>query len=352
MEGVLSFVGLLMMAATILPIFRSEAWWVRIFDFPRLQITLFFALIFILYLGVREDPSIADNVFLLALSACLGYQLYRMYPYTPLSPKQVQRSQRATPESTISLLIFNVYMENRNARRILDVIREHDPDVILTVETDSWWERELAALAASHRYTVKQPQANTYGMLLYSRLELIDPRTEFLVEDDIPSIHAGVRLRSGERIELRCVHPRPPAPAERERTTERDAELLIVGKALKGKDVSAIVIGDLNDVAWSHTNDLFQSISGLLDPRVGRGFFSTFNANWPLLRFPLDHAFCSRDFRLVNFKRLRHCGSDHFPVLVQLSLEPDAKAEQKKLPTSAEEQTQARSKIARAGEEA
>jgi endonuclease/exonuclease/phosphatase (EEP) superfamily protein YafD len=348
-EAVLTTLGLLLMAATVLPIVRAEAWWIRIFDFPRLQITLLLVLTFIVYLGVRDDPSVADNVFLGALSICLAYQLCRMYPYTPLSPKQVQLSQRATPETTISLLISNVFMDNRDARRLLDLIREQDPDVILTVETDEWWERELASLEASHRFVVKQPQSNTYGMLLYSRLELIAPQVKFLVEKDIPSIHTGVKLRSGETIELRCVHPRPPAPAESDRTTERDAELLIVGEELDGKDDPAIVIGDLNDVAWSHTNDLFQSVSGLLDPRVGRGFFSTFNANWPVMRFPLDHAFSSRHFRLINFKRLRHVGSDHFPVFVQLSLEPEAKEQQEKLSASSGEKQEAQSKIERAG---
>jgi endonuclease/exonuclease/phosphatase (EEP) superfamily protein YafD len=337
-----------MMAATIVPMVHSEAWWVRIFDFPRLQITLLFVVTVICYLGVREDPSAADNLFLGALSICLAYQLYRMYPYTPLSRKQVHLSERATPETTISLLISNVYMDNRNARPLLEIIREQDPDVILTVETDSWWEKELAPLEASHPFVVKQPQSNTYGMLLYSRLELIAPQIRFLVEEDIPSIRTGVKLRSGETIELRCVHPRPPAPAESARTTERDAELLIVGKELRAKGDPAIVIGDLNDVAWSHTNDLFQSVSGLLDPRVGRGFFSTFNANWPLMRFPLDHAFSSRDFRLINFKCLRHCGSDHFPVFVQLSLEPERKDTQETPHASTGERQEAQSKIERA----
>jgi endonuclease/exonuclease/phosphatase (EEP) superfamily protein YafD len=174
---------------------------------------------------------------------------------------------------------------------------------------------------------------------------LVAPQVKYLVQHDIPSIHAGVRLRGGSAIELRCLHPRPPAPAENDRSTERDAEVLIVGKELKRSGAPAIVVGDLNDVAWSRTNDLFQSISGLLDPRIGRGFFNTFNANWPVMRFPLDHAFSSRHFRLVEFKRLPHCGSDHFPVFAKLSFEPDAEAEQEKLHASADEQREARSKI-------
>ena len=345
MEAVLVSIGYVMIAATAIPLVRADAWWIRVFDFPRLQVALVLILTFIVYLWVREDPSIADQIFLGLLTLAVAYQAYRMYPYTPLCRKQVQASEAAAPERTISLLISNVQMTNRNARVLRRLIEEHDPDIILTVETDRWWEEALADLERTHPHVVRQVQDNTYGMLLHSRLELSEVRVEFLVEDDIPSIHAKVKLRSGSKVELHCLHPRPPAPQESDRTTERDAELLIVAKQLKDKDARALVAGDLNDVAWSRTNGLFQSISGLLDPRVGRGFYHTFNANWPLIRFPLDHVFSSRHFRLVEFKRLTHCGSDHFPVFVKLSLEPDAKHEQEHPQATPEEKQEADEKV-------
>ena len=348
MEAVLVGIGYLMIAATAVPLARADAWWVRVFDFPRLQIALILLLTFVSYLLVREDPSVADNIFLGLLALAVIYQAYRMAPYTPLCRKQVQMGRQADPARTISLLISNVQMTNRNARVLRRLIGEHDPDIILTVETDAWWEDALADLERTHSYVVRQPQDNTYGMLLHSRLRLRDARVEFLVEKGVPSIHTFVRLRSGEEVELRCLHPRPPAPQESDRTTERDAELLIVAKQLKDKDARAIVAGDLNDVAWSRTNDLFQSISGLLDPRVGRGFFHTFNANWPLIRFPLDHVFSSRHFRLIDFKRLPHCGSDHFPVFVKLALEPGAKGEQEQPQATPEEKQEAQEKIEKA----
>lgn len=344
MELLLIGVGLLMIVGTVLPLIRRDDWWIRIFDFPRLQITFVLAATFTAYLALRSKPTLIENLFLGALTVSLFYQVWRMYPYTPLHRKQVGDSKRS--DAVISLAFVNVLMTNRDAAAVLREVRRHDPDVILAVETDAWWEARLAELERTHRFAVKQPQDNTYGMLLYSRLELHGTKVQFLIENDVPSIHATVLLRGGVKVELHCMHPRPPAPQESDSSTDRDAELLIVGRGIKERGAPAIVFGDLNDVAWSRTNDLFQAISGLLDPRVGRGFYPTFNANWPLIRFPLDHIFHSNHFRLAAFERLGRCGSDHFPVYAKLSFEPDAKIEQEEPEADAEDREEAEEKIA------
>ena len=315
-----------MIVATLLPLVRKHAWWIRILDFPRLQVTIILAATLAVFVATWERPGGWHMAFAALLALSLAYQGYMMYPYTVLARKQVEQSAKEEHEdgTAIALLFANVLMENRDSKRLLEIIREEAPDVVLAVETDAWWQRELDVLASTYPHAVRQAQDNTYGMLLYSRLELIDAQVKFLVEEDIPSIHARVTLKCGALVELRCVHPRPPAPQEAKDSTPRDRELIVVGKELKGKRAPSIVLGDLNDVAWSRTNYQFQDISGLLDPRVGRGFYHTFHARYPFLRYPLDHCFHSRHFRLVSFKRLRAFGSDHFPVGIKLSYEPDA----------------------------
>jgi endonuclease/exonuclease/phosphatase (EEP) superfamily protein YafD len=131
-----------------------------------------------------------------------------------------------------------------------------------------------------------------------------------------------LRLRSGDCIEMHCVHPRPPAPTESPSSAERDAELLIVAKTVAAEGRPTIVIGDLNDVAWSATTRLFQKVSGMLDPRVGRGMFSTFHAKHAWLRWPLDHIFISREFTVASLARLGYFGSDHFPIHAELCYNP------------------------------
>ncbi|HLL77389.1 MAG TPA: endonuclease/exonuclease/phosphatase family protein [Pyrinomonadaceae bacterium] len=341
--------GASMVVATALPLLRSDRWWIRIFDFPRIQITALIVLALALHPLFAGSYNSSDYLLLASLAACLAYQCFMMFPYTPLARRQVQSSRGAREGHGLSLLFANVLMDNRNAERLKELIREADPDIILTVETDGWWEERLREFERTHPHAVRRPQGNTYGMLLYSKLELVGPEVKFLVQDDIPSIHARVRLPGGREVGLHCLHPRPPFPTEDDSATERDAELLIVGRSIKEEEaVPVVVLGDLNDVAWSRTNYLFKDISGLLDPRVGRGFYNTFHAKYPFIRFPLDHFFHSNHFRLVDFRRLPYFGSDHFPVFISLSYEPEAEAEQPELQATPSEQREASEKIEKA----
>ena len=145
------------------------------------------------------------------------------------------------------------------------------------------------------------------------------------------------------------VHPKPPAPQEATDTTNRDAELLVVGKRVaKNPGVPAIVTGDLSDVAWSFSTRLFQRVSGLLDPRRGRGLYATFHAHHALLRWPLDHVFHSDHFTLADLKRLPDVGSDHFPIFVALELTPGAETVQEGPDADASDAEVADAKIAKA----
>jgi endonuclease/exonuclease/phosphatase (EEP) superfamily protein YafD len=182
-------------------------------------------------------------------------------------------------------------------------------------------------------------------MLLYSKFNLLDSEVRFLIEEDIPSFYTKIKLGNGKVIELYCLHPTPPVPGENDRSTERDAELFLVGKEAKKSKYPIIVAGDLNDVAWSYTTKLFQKISGLLDPRIGRGLFNTFNAKYPFLRWPLDHVFHSNHFKVVKLKRLPHFDSDHFPIFVHLNLEPNATIEQEEPTADIDEIEEAQEKI-------
>jgi endonuclease/exonuclease/phosphatase (EEP) superfamily protein YafD len=341
-------VGTILVLCTALPLLRNEAWWIRMLDFPRRQIALITLLAIPSYIALAGLQGALDWIMIVALATCALYQLARIGVYTPLFVKQAKDAAPSDDERHIGILVANVLTPNREAKTLLRIVRARDPDVMLFVETDDWWQRQLDALEATHPYTVKCPMDNLYGMVLYSRLELLEPRLRFLVEPDIPSIHARVQLRSGDRVDLHCVHPRPPAPSEATSSVQRDAELVMVAKAVASAARPALVVGDLNDVAWSATTSLFQKLSGMLDPRVGRGMFSTFHAKYPWLRWPLDHIFISPEFTVVALDRLRFFGSDHFPIYAKLCYSPRAASVQRAPEAAASDHEVAQEKIEKA----
>jgi endonuclease/exonuclease/phosphatase (EEP) superfamily protein YafD len=164
-------------------------------------------------------------------------------------------------------------------------------------------------------------------MCLYSKLPLTSTEVKYLVEPDIPSIHTNVTLRSGQQIRLYCIHPEPPGVSKS--TKDRDAELVLVAKEIGKRTLPVLVAGDLNDVAWSSTTTLFGELSGCNDPRVGRGLYSTFNAKYPIFRWPLDHFFATNEFTLNKIERLPKIGSDHFPIFTRMTYNPASAGENK-----------------------
>jgi endonuclease/exonuclease/phosphatase (EEP) superfamily protein YafD len=311
-------------ALTAMPLLRTGQGWVRIWDFPRLQIAA---------LGLVSGAALrrwgrgtpADRVLGIGLAASIVYQAAKMVPYTRFYPPQVADAADVPPERRFRLFMANVLQENRRSDLMLAVIAAAAPDVICLVETDHWWAQATRALEREYPWVTRIPMPNHYGMCLFSKLPIKACEERYVVSRDVPSLRAILELKSGDEVVLYAVHPPPPLPGSP--SYGRDAELVLIGLEIERIGEPAIVVGDLNDVAWSYTTTLFQRVSHMVDPRVGRGMFSTFHAKHPLARYPLDHVFHSTHFTVGELRRLPYTGSDHFPILVELAYTPARQAE-------------------------
>lgn len=328
MTLVIMIATFILAVATLLPLWRHHHWFVRSMDFPRLQLTVF-AVLLILIQSIWFDFSNAHAWILVAITfGCLIWHLWWIMPYTIFWRTEVNKTKNACPDCKLTILTANVLTPNRQADVLLNLVNKHTPDILVTLESDQWWQARLDSLENDMPYSIKCPLDNLYGMHVYSRLPLEDAEIAFLVENDVPSMHAIIKLRSGHKVRMHFLHPAPPSPTENPESAERDAELVIVARAVAGNNQPIVVTGDLNDVAWSATTRLFRKLSGLLDPRVGRGMFNTFHAKYPFLRWPLDHLFHSDHFTVSAIKRLPYFGSDHFALLTELSYSPAQSTQQ------------------------
>ena len=344
--------GLFMVVGTLLSLSRHPHWFIRGWDFPRPLIAGLALLSGAGYTLLFFDGHWLEWTFLGLIVCCVGWQVYRIHPYMPWMPTTVESAPQNSENGTVRLVATNVQKENTRYERWRQIIRAADPDIILAVEVDDAWAEQIGQLQEEYPYSVRQPQDNHFGMMLLSRLKLIDPVIRYIVQDDVPSIHTAVEMSSGQRIYLHGVHPRPPEPLRGQDADARDAEVVIIAREIdkREEEQPTVVIGDFNDVAWSHTTELFLKLSGLLDPRQGRGLFNTFHAERPLFRFPLDHVFHSDHFKLGDLRVLDYVGSDHFAVCIELSHEVMASLEQDKPEASEGDMEEAEEKVERAAE--
>lgn len=310
--------GSFLIVVTVLPLFESNEWWVRIWDFPRAQIAAAGLLVLPALLLASSRIGRSTRAIAVLLAAATLWQGISMLPYTPLGGVDVASITEPEAGDCVGVLVANVYMENQRHAAVRETIEREDPDIVFVVENDRRWSAALEPLIERYPHVLDEPLDNTYGLLFMTRLDVDRMQLRHLVDDSIPSVRARLRLPSGDPFTFYGVHPKPPRVAQD--TDQRDLELTLVAREIRGSGERSIVGGDLNDVAWSHTTRLFLRISEMLDPRRGRGLYASFHAENPLLRWPLDHVFATPEFAIERLDVLGFTGSDHFPVVARFCL--------------------------------
>ena len=311
-------VALILLGGSLLSTTDLNQWWIRIWDFPRIQVLLglFATGSALWFLDRAWRPWLP-----LVLAGATVWQAYRIAPYTSLAAVEVAQvtSAQAAVDGCFSLLTLNVLQDNRDYSRTTELIRRLDPDIVLLTETDQAWADAVAGVLADYPGQIQRPLDNTYGILFASKLPMFDAAIQDLAQKDTPSVIAT--LRAGEHQFLIVgLHPRPPHP--KQDTEERDAEIVVAARRSQDVGIPVLAIGDFNDVAWSDTTRLFKDLGSFLDPRVGRGTYATFPADYIWLGWPLDHLFVTEEFLLDEMRVGDPVGSDHRPVFARLCLAP------------------------------
>lgn len=325
MDTALTAASVFFIAVSWAPLLPSSHWLVRVWEFPRLQIAAIISLLLIGYAFKASYYAPLNSLSLIlvvGLIVSLIYQVVWIIPYTPLYKREVQRVGNEDTSRKLSVLSSNVYMPNNDFRKLIEHVRNKHPDFLVTLESNEKWQKGISEIESEYPYRKFCPLENLYGMHLYSKIPFEEATLRFMIEDDVPSMRVKIN-HHGQDVLLYFLHPKPPSPTENTYAKPRDIELTVVGEEIAKTEGPIIVAGDLNDVAWSPTTRNFKKISGLLDPREGRGFFNTFHAKYPLVKWPLDHVFHSKHFGLVNIEKLEGVGSDHYPLYTELALMTD-----------------------------
>ena len=317
---ILRILAVVLVGGSIASTTDANQWWIRIWDFPRIQILIAMILVGVglFYLKGRYRKWL---VLMMALAAT--WQIWRIWPYTPFAPSEVAKlaSSEAQGDQCFSILALNVLQDNRDYAKTIALIERSKADLILLTETDQAWVDALEGALAPYDHRIERPLSNTYGILFASKLPMSNASIQDLAQADTPSVFAT--LQAGPHaFRMIALHPRPPQP--KQDTEERDAEIIVAAKMAQKLKMPVLTLGDFNDVGWSDTTRLFRDLGGFLDPRIGRGTYATFPADYVWLGWPLDYLFMTEEFLLADMRVGENVGSDHRPVHARVCLDPAA----------------------------
>jgi endonuclease/exonuclease/phosphatase (EEP) superfamily protein YafD len=281
------FAGLLA-AGTLIPLSPSRVWWVRIWDFPRLHVAGGFALLLPLSLLLS-----GWGAFVLGALGLLGlaYQMSWILPYTPFARREV----RFAPDGpgAVTLLAVNVLMENDRFDLMRALIEKVDPDVLLLMETDARWTKEMEPALAGYETVLREPRDDHYGMIFATRLKAKEAKIVHLTHDTTPTALAELTTETGRDFTFVGLHPQPPVP-DGDDAHERDAQIIYAARFARRTDTPLVAMGDFNEAAWSKSATQFKRVGGYVDPRVGRGMYASFNAKHFMIRCPIDQIYVTR----------------------------------------------------------
>ncbi|MDB5660077.1 MAG: Endonuclease [Cypionkella sp.] len=319
LTNVLVCATVLLVAATLLPMLQTTLWWVRALEFPRVQIVSLQALTFLAALGLGSQSGL---VIMLVLAAAMALQILHIWPFSPLCAKEMQKAQPGAAQNQVTCLAINVLMENTNHAAVLAEIDRLDPDVLFLMETDAAWNTAVTPALSGYPTVLREIKDNYYGLIFATRLKVRSARVSYLSVEDTPSVLAELEAPDGTPFRFVGLHPKPPVPGED--TEGRDAEVAYAARHARDTDLPVITMGDFNTPAWSQISHRFKAVGGYLDPRVGRGLLSSFDARRWWMRMPIDQFYATEDVSLISFQRGNFVGSDHFPMSAKIRFnDPD-----------------------------
>jgi endonuclease/exonuclease/phosphatase (EEP) superfamily protein YafD len=227
-------------------------------------------------------------------------------------------NRRAADQHVFRIFFANVLQKNTAYSRVHGLIQKYNPDFVILVETNREWIEGMNALSATYPYRINVDREDNYGLSIFSRNPAVDADIVYFGDAGVPSIVARYE-QYGEHLRIICTHP--PPPKGRSNSLFRNKHLSDIARFVRTLDSEVCLCGDINMTPWSpFFGDLLRE-SGLVNSAIGYGVQPTWPVRMPLLRVPIDHCLVSSEIQTVLRTVGTAIGSDHFPLILDLSFQ-------------------------------
>jgi endonuclease/exonuclease/phosphatase (EEP) superfamily protein YafD len=244
-----------------------------------------------------------------ALLGFLGVVLNAMV----VLPWYFQNTQVVLQAYDLKLLLYNVNIVNKNYSALLELVATEKPTILIIQEGNRYWVKRLKALFP---YQLVPPKSRFFGISIFSQLPFEQTQVLLLGSQLLESLHIKVKINE-KMISIVTTHPFPPI--RQSVFEQRNEQLFAVKSYLQSLPSPKILIGDLNLSMWSPFYVKLLENTELVNARQGFGLLPSWPTFLPIFMIPIDHCLVSSDLQVVNIKTGHPIGSDHLPLIVEVS---------------------------------
>jgi endonuclease/exonuclease/phosphatase (EEP) superfamily protein YafD len=244
--------------------------------------------------------------------------IYFLNPGTVLDFRSSIDASVDTKE-TFTVYSANVNKDNKNLTRLINEINHKNAEVVLLLEVTPEHAQQLNSIAEDYPYSIlKTPVGiDNLGLVLLSKFPILNHKVKELTIFGNVLIEAELMINQNPVFFYGGHFPRP---TYRKAYSDRTKQVLDLAQQINSKAVPVIFAGDMNATPYSTIFRRFLKGSGLKDTRKGFGWQPTWPTYFPPLWLPIDHILISSEIHVHRRTTGRYIGSDHYPVLAELSI--------------------------------
>jgi endonuclease/exonuclease/phosphatase (EEP) superfamily protein YafD len=214
----------------------------------------------------------------------------------------------------LTLVSANVELHATSPTALMQWANAQKADIIVILEVSPAFAANLASVEGyPHRLVRLHPDA--FGLAILSKY----PIPDWVVQTSPTGAH---RIDAMVAFDARVIavsawHPHPPFNPGFHQV--RNAELRGLVTAIGKAGTPGLIAGDFNTTPWS------TSFSGLAKQNWRRA--SGLAPTWPqwgrgVIGIPIDHVLATSDWQVMRSEVGPNIGSDHYPIVTQLTLTP------------------------------
>lgn len=220
---------------------------------------------------------------------------------------------------TFRVYSANINKHNKDLTQLIREMEKVDAEIVLLSEVTPQHMKQLNSMVQGYKHNIMDPEVEIsgIGVLFLSKFPVLSHNVISLSDHGNAIIEVELIINKNPVL-FYGVHLIRPGFLKKFQI--RQKEFLRLASDISDTSIPVITAGDFNAAPYSPVFKKFLKMSGLRNSSDGFGWLPSWPTFAPLLWIPIDHILVTPEIQVIERIRGSHIGSDHYPIIAELSI--------------------------------